>query len=176
MGDNILRLCIPDEPASFRNYIDAKTWRGIVQNSHIARATAFATLAPGFSASYPVSCFVGLRVLHLHAGKANKRDTDNTAKPIMDALTGLAYKDDSQVKSLSYVSAPLLSKLGIKELDKHAQYFGAAVTNLMCNYPGGAKWQDVTLINLWDIGDEMDETDGDLFLHSTKSAARHVFG
>jgi Holliday junction resolvase RusA-like endonuclease len=40
--------------------------------------------------------------VHLYVGRASKRgDTDNFAKSVMDACTGVFWKDDSQVKTLS---------------------------------------------------------------------------
>lgn len=39
--------------------------------------------------------------LHIVLGGALRGDVDNYAKGIMDALNGIAYKDDRQVKSLS---------------------------------------------------------------------------
>ena len=52
--------------------------------------------------SYPVSGPLGVTMAFgLRNGTSMRADLDNLAKSVLDAMNGMAYKDDSQVVSLS---------------------------------------------------------------------------
>lgn len=175
MADLLLALCIPDFPASFRNAEDAKEWRQIVTYHHGDRLQREFDLFQSNAVTFPVACPVALRIIHLHCGKATKKDVDNTAKPIMDAFSSLVYKDDSQVKSLSFISAPIFSKLADAALgDNDAFLAGSVYANLL--RPGvDVDFDDITLIEVRDITSEMEETASDHFGVVSKSAVRERF-
>ena len=176
MSELLLSLCLPDEPSSFRNYLDSKIWRSEILNAHKERLSNELELFHSSAVSFPVSCAVSLRVLHLYAGKQSRRDIDNSAKPIMDAFNTVAYKDDSQVKDLSYISAPLFSTIASSALAQNNGFFGGRLTTLMMRHAGPNKISDVTMIELRDISGELKDTKSDFFLIKNKHGARQIFG
>lgn len=175
MSTLILKLCIPDEPSSFRNGIDSKEWRAMVQQEHQDGQAREVALLGSNLVPAPVSCKVSLRILHLYSAGCARRDVDNTAKPIMDALNKLAYLDDYQVRDLSFVSAPIFSRLADVELARNNGAFAAPLTNLL-QRAGDKELTHVTILEVRDITEDLKETDSKFFLHLSKSGAEERLG
>ena len=94
----------------------------------------------------------------------------------MDEFTSCAYNDDSQVKNLSFQSAHFFSKAAKNSLLEGGGLFGGLLTSLMLKHEGYKTISDVTIIELRDISSEMDNTDEDSFLYTSKAGAQRTFG
>jgi crossover junction endodeoxyribonuclease RusA len=64
------------------------------------------------SATLPISGEVSVTIIYFFEGETDL-DVDNIAKPILDALNGLIYEDDSQVSQLTIRKTQLAQGLEI---------------------------------------------------------------
>ncbi len=99
-------VTVPETPLSVNHYKGWKNGKPFVYKKASAFKELVAQCAP---LPYPVfegDVFVRLDIVR----KANRGDVDNFSKLCLDALKGIAYVDDRQVKELH---------LSIRTVDKH---------------------------------------------------------
>lgn len=74
------------------------------------RSVATAALVQGEDAQPAATDEVSATIIYFYEGDADI-DVDNIAKPILDALSGIAYIDDSQVTQVTIRKTPLTAGL-----------------------------------------------------------------
>ena len=80
--------------------------------------------------------------IYYHTQKGIRADVDNVIKPILDALIGIVYLDDSQVRSVKAVALPYNEAYSISanewvSADVHDKLYSDDPVYFMINIYGG---------------------------------------
>ena len=168
-GTLLFSDCVVDRPSSFRNVKDSKSWKALLLKDKDIQLQAEYDFLDSLGASFPVSCYVSLRILHLYNVPTKLRDTDNTAKPIMDAFNKILFNDDKQVRDLHFVSAPLFSNLAKISLQENGGHFSGVLNSTIKN-ACDIIIEHLTLIEIRDISTLMADSGDEYFLGRNRAS------
>lgn len=73
-----------------------------------------AEAAKHWAARPPLTCKLKCTIYNFHEGEKPSLDDDNMVKPIRDALNGLVYDDDSQIRYSETIHIPIDAPIKIR--------------------------------------------------------------